>query len=145
MQLYRYFVSQSSDFCRHNPLCCFSTSVYYCKRIFRYRLSPETFGYTLVPYNKWHPFVFTNHIQPRVWWCVTCAVEKVSLSRRGNTTHFCFPERIFSSSVAYVSAETHLGSLSHSADVGSLQRPTCGPLTVFSTRPTQVSPSLKYL
>jgi len=27
--LYRYFVSQSSEFCRHNPLCCFSTSVYF--------------------------------------------------------------------------------------------------------------------
>jgi hypothetical protein len=40
--------SQSRDFCRHNPLCCFSPSVYCCKRIFRYRLSPETFGYTLV-------------------------------------------------------------------------------------------------
>jgi hypothetical protein len=23
-------VSQSSEFCRNNPLCCFSTSVYYC-------------------------------------------------------------------------------------------------------------------
>jgi hypothetical protein len=41
-------MSQSREFCRHNPLCCFSTSVYCCKRIFRYRLSPETFGYTLV-------------------------------------------------------------------------------------------------
>jgi len=30
------------------PLCYFSTSVYCCKRIFRYRLSPETFGYILV-------------------------------------------------------------------------------------------------
>jgi hypothetical protein len=29
-QLYRYFVSQSSEFCRHKPLCCISTSVYYC-------------------------------------------------------------------------------------------------------------------
>jgi hypothetical protein len=48
VQLYHYFVSQSSEFCRHNPLCCFSTSVYCCKRIFRYRLNPETFGYTLV-------------------------------------------------------------------------------------------------
>jgi len=46
--LYRYFVSQSSEFCRHNPLCCFSTSVYCCRRIFRYRLSPKTFGYTLL-------------------------------------------------------------------------------------------------
>jgi hypothetical protein len=45
--LYRYFVSQSSEFCRHNPLCCFSTSVYCCCS-FRYRLSPETFGYSLV-------------------------------------------------------------------------------------------------
>jgi len=28
--LYRYFVSQFSEFCRHKPLCCFSTSVYCC-------------------------------------------------------------------------------------------------------------------
>jgi hypothetical protein len=35
-QLFRYFVSQSSEFCRHNPLCCFPTSVYFCKSIFRY-------------------------------------------------------------------------------------------------------------
>jgi hypothetical protein len=48
VQLYRHCVSQSSEFCRHNPLCCFSTSVYCCKRIFRYRLSPETFGYIVV-------------------------------------------------------------------------------------------------
>jgi len=50
VQLYRYFVSQSSEFCRHNPFCCFSTSVYCCCCCFliRYRLSPETFGYTLV-------------------------------------------------------------------------------------------------
>jgi len=41
-------VSHSSEFCCHNPLCCFSTSVYCCKRIFRYLLSPETFGYTLI-------------------------------------------------------------------------------------------------
>jgi hypothetical protein len=41
-----YFVSQSSEFCHHNPLCCFPTSVY-CY-LFRYRLSPDTFEYTLV-------------------------------------------------------------------------------------------------
>jgi len=29
MQLYRYFVSQSSEICRRNPWCCFSRSVYY--------------------------------------------------------------------------------------------------------------------
>jgi hypothetical protein len=48
--LYRYFVSQSNEFCHHNPLCCFSTSNTKGKRIFRYQLSPETFGYTLVQY-----------------------------------------------------------------------------------------------
>jgi len=48
VQLYRYFMSQSSEFCRHKPLCCFSASVYCCKHIFLYQLSPETFGYTLV-------------------------------------------------------------------------------------------------
>jgi len=41
-------LSQSSEFCRHNPLCCFSTSNTKGKIIFSYRLSPESFGYTLV-------------------------------------------------------------------------------------------------
>jgi hypothetical protein len=35
-------------FACHNSLCCFSTSVYCC--LFRYRLSPGTFGYILVHY-----------------------------------------------------------------------------------------------
>jgi len=30
VQLYHYLVSQSSEFCHHNPLCCFSTSVCCC-------------------------------------------------------------------------------------------------------------------
>jgi len=30
MQLYIYIVSQPSEFCCHNPLCCFSTSVCHC-------------------------------------------------------------------------------------------------------------------
>jgi hypothetical protein len=46
VQLYRYFVSQSSEFCRHKPLCCFSMSVCCC--LFHYRFSPETFGCTFV-------------------------------------------------------------------------------------------------
>jgi hypothetical protein len=40
-----------SEFCLHNPLCCVSRSVYFCCCYccsFRYRLSPKTFGYTLV-------------------------------------------------------------------------------------------------
>jgi hypothetical protein len=49
------FMSQSSEFCRHSPLC-FSTNVYYyyyyyC--LFCYRLSPETFGYILVVPRTW--------------------------------------------------------------------------------------------
>jgi hypothetical protein len=48
VELYRYFESQSSEFYRHDPLCCFRSGVYCCNRIFRYRLNPETFGYTLV-------------------------------------------------------------------------------------------------
>jgi hypothetical protein len=48
VQLHRYLVSQSSEFCHPKPLCCFSTSVSCCYGLFRYRLSPETFGYTLV-------------------------------------------------------------------------------------------------
>jgi len=53
MQLYRSFVSQSSEFYHHNLLCCFSTSNTNGKRIFRYRLSPETFGYNLHIRWKW--------------------------------------------------------------------------------------------
>jgi len=45
VQLYCYFVSQSSEFCHHNLLCCFSTSV--CC-LFHSWLSSKTFGYTLI-------------------------------------------------------------------------------------------------
>jgi hypothetical protein len=53
-------VSPFCEFCRHNPLCCFSTSVYCCCCccLFRYRLSPETFWYILVVSlkYKWEAF-----------------------------------------------------------------------------------------
>jgi len=48
MQLHRYFMGQSSEFCCHNPLCCFLTSNTKGQHIFHYRLSPETFGYTFI-------------------------------------------------------------------------------------------------
>jgi hypothetical protein len=32
--MYFYFMSQSSEFCHHNFLCCFYSSIYCCKRIF---------------------------------------------------------------------------------------------------------------
>jgi len=59
--LYRYFMSQSSQYCRHNPLCCFSTSVYCCSCWFRYRLSPETSGYT--PVHRSNTWKCTGHIR----------------------------------------------------------------------------------
>jgi hypothetical protein len=45
VQLYRYFVSQSSESCRHNTFVLLLSQ---CLLSFRYRLSTETFGYTLV-------------------------------------------------------------------------------------------------
>jgi len=42
------FCELACEFCLRNRLCCFPTSVYCCKSIFGYRLSPETFRYTLV-------------------------------------------------------------------------------------------------
>jgi hypothetical protein len=64
VQLYRYFVSQSSEFCRNNPLCCFSTSVYYCC-LFPYRLSPDG--------NFWiHPGIY-------LFFCLTSALLPFTL------------------------------------------------------------------
>jgi hypothetical protein len=51
-------VIQPSAFCRHIPLCCFSTSVYCCKDVFRYRLSPETFDYTDVGGKGWRNITY---------------------------------------------------------------------------------------
>jgi hypothetical protein len=44
------------EFCGHNPLCYFSTIAYYCKCIFRYRLGPETSGYTIEQKKKERTF-----------------------------------------------------------------------------------------
>jgi hypothetical protein len=41
--MYRYFVSQSSVFSRHNPLKGTTTSITNGKRMFHYQLSPETY------------------------------------------------------------------------------------------------------
>jgi len=38
---------ESSKFCHHNPLCCFS-AIIYCCCLFCYQLSLETFGYILI-------------------------------------------------------------------------------------------------
>jgi hypothetical protein len=66
-------MSHSREFCRHNTLCCLSTSVYCCKRIFRYRLSPETSGYTLVHCIQWESEALSSvsnlvaHFHPELW------------------------------------------------------------------------------
>jgi hypothetical protein len=65
-------VSLFCEFCRHNPLCCFSTSNTKGKRIFRYRLSPETFGYTLV----WSSFRRHSEVSETSW---------ASMATTGNT------------------------------------------------------------
>jgi hypothetical protein len=64
VQLYHYYVSQSNEFCRHNPLCYFSTSVYFYYCLFRYLLSPETFGYTLVYHTLHMEF---SHLRIRIF------------------------------------------------------------------------------
>jgi hypothetical protein len=82
-ELYSYFLSQSSEFCRHNPLCYFLTSFYSCKHIFLYRLSPETFGYirvhtyihtyinTYIIYIPVHTYAHI-HAQAYIIWGVYC-------------------------------------------------------------------------
>jgi len=74
-------MSHSTEFCSHNPSCCFSTSNTEGKRIFRYRLSPETFGYT-----------FSNAAvrlilpwAPGVYWCLPLSSSaRVVLQRISN-------------------------------------------------------------
>jgi hypothetical protein len=51
VQLYRCFVSQSSEFCRHNTLCCFSKSVYCCCCLFRYD-SVRKLSDTVTPWGR---------------------------------------------------------------------------------------------
>jgi len=58
MQLRRYFVNQCSEFCRYKPLYCFSTSVYYCERIFRYRLSLKLLDTPSCDYRIYNYFVY---------------------------------------------------------------------------------------
>jgi hypothetical protein len=64
VQLYSNFVSQSNEFCRHNPLCCFLTSVF----VISLWLSPETFGYTLVCANqRCQKLLLSRHVTNWIW------------------------------------------------------------------------------
>jgi hypothetical protein len=68
-------MSQSSEFCRHNPLCCFSTSVYCgCCCLFRYQLRPETFGYIQIFISQLHD---SEHADKRA--VMQCTKVKVKL------------------------------------------------------------------
>jgi hypothetical protein len=52
VQLYRYFVSQSSEFCRHNPLCCFSTCLLFISlstQSENFWMHPPMFGKRTLP------------------------------------------------------------------------------------------------
>jgi hypothetical protein len=110
--VYRCFVSQSSEFCRHNPLCCFSTSVYCCKRIFRYRNSPKTFGYINAMKNYSVRAIKTRSIPRRFgpalpstqmiqFWVYSVILE--ILWRRGNSQHPCqkLNTELFTSNIKY--------------------------------------------
>jgi len=61
-QLYRCFVSQSSEFCRHSLLCCFSVSVYCCfvsssTQSWNFWIRPRIYAHTYVsPKNKTYIF-----------------------------------------------------------------------------------------
>jgi len=68
MQLYRYFVGQSSEFCRHNPLCCFSMSNTKGKHIVYYQLSPETSGYTLIASGEETTNAHAKRSLRELWW-----------------------------------------------------------------------------
>jgi hypothetical protein len=68
--MYRYFVSQSSEFCRHNTLCCFSTSVYCC--LFRYDsfrklLDTAILENVKVKVKLFLCFLLTEHIMKAYW------------------------------------------------------------------------------
>jgi hypothetical protein len=61
------FMRQSSEFCHRNPLYCFSTRVYCYCYLFRYRLSPETFGYTHIWPESASPKYPSNKVKGEVF------------------------------------------------------------------------------
>jgi len=66
-------------------LCRFSTSVYCC--LFLYRLSPETFGYTLVhfPVTKQHAMKTYGGVEVKPHTLLSSAVDRVERNvKKGN-------------------------------------------------------------
>jgi hypothetical protein len=92
VQLYRYFVSQSCEICRHNTLCCFSTSVYCCC-LFRYWLTPETFGYTLVFWPRLYCSVQQlNVVKYLTSCCFVDSAVQCNSCMQGNLLQSCLEE-----------------------------------------------------
>jgi hypothetical protein len=84
VQFYRYFVSQSSEFCHYNLFCWLSTSNNKDKPILRYRLSPETFGYTSYK-------AVTQNVVNR-WWsnCCVTILKARRFCRAESKNIYCF-------------------------------------------------------
>jgi hypothetical protein len=114
-------MSQSSEFCRHSPLRCFSMSNTKGKRIFRYRLSPATFGYTLLMLNKkmWKCVQGRVHILSKyiLWvlqnWCSFIADTSFLLMRTrgsypGVTDHLAKPNAEVKNSRRYTSTPQYV-------------------------------------
>jgi hypothetical protein len=76
VQLYHYFVSQSREFCHHNPLCCFPMSVFCC--LFHYDSVQKLLD---IP-----SYIPTCPAIPR-WWCWFS--KKTNLL--GNKSYYVLP------------------------------------------------------
>jgi hypothetical protein len=71
MQLYRYFVSQSSKFCRHNPLCWFSTSACCCSVVTVYFVTTQSGNFWIHPHIisiiSWSKCLFQNRMEHGIY------------------------------------------------------------------------------
>jgi hypothetical protein len=123
-----FFFNQSSEFCRHNPLCCFSTSVYCCCCCsFRYRLSPETFGYILVPPLPQYAFM--------TWWCSVRA-QVVDVDKQQWNICFSLSLSHYGSSLAFsccciVSKSFRIGHLELELQMVQLSATRCGCIAIL--------------
>jgi hypothetical protein len=126
--LYRYIVSQSSEFCRHNALCYFSTGVCcYCFRLFCYRFSPETFGYTLVwTYRETHKHILVT--------CVMNARKQDSLSPYSKVCCIFMPN--IPSETGRDSSYQH-GRIISKVTTWNVPRPLCAVILLICTSPRQ--------
>jgi len=80
MQLDRYFMSQSSEFCCRNPLCCFSTSVcFVIDSVWKFLDTPSN----IVSYEILEKSI--HFLMPDLAKCLTCLGD-LSMSTISDTT-----------------------------------------------------------